>query len=85
MVRHVSALAFVLHNLLQGVTFMDFEKICKFYQDSKCILEGGYCDLDCNRLMSDEDFRFYDKMDALTQWRIEEVEKEIKVLRPRLK
>jgi len=83
MVRHVSALAFVLHNLLQGVIVMDFEKICKFYQDSKCILEGGYCDLDCNRLMSDEDFRFYDKMDALTQWRIEEVEKEIRVPRSR--
>jgi len=56
---------------------MSFEKFCKFYQDSKCILKGGYCDLDCNRLMSDEDFRFYDKMDALTQWQIEEVENEI--------
>jgi hypothetical protein len=83
MVMYFSSLAFVLQHLLQGVIFMDFEKICKFYQDSKCILEGGYCDLDCNRLMSDEDFRFYDKMDALTQWRIEEVEKEIRVLRPR--
>ena len=56
---------------------MSFEKSCKFYQDSKCILEGGYCDLNCNRQMSDEDFRFYDKMDALTQWQIEEVENEI--------
>jgi len=56
---------------------MTFGKSCKFYQDSKCILEGGYCDLDCNRLISDEDFRFYDKIDSLTQWRMEEVEKEI--------
>ena len=56
---------------------MSLEKSCKFYQDSKCILEGGYCDLNCNRLMSDEDFRIYDKMDALTQWRIEEVQREI--------
>lgn len=56
---------------------MSLEKSCKFYQDSKCILEGGYCDLDCNRLMSDEDFRFYEKIDALTQWKIEEVEREI--------
>ena len=56
---------------------MSLEKSCKFYQDSKCILEGGYCDLDCNRLMSDEDFRLYGKMDALTQWKIEEVEREI--------
>ncbi len=44
---------------------MSLEKSCKFFQDSKCILEGGYCDLDCSRLMSDEDFRFYDKIDAL--------------------
>ncbi len=78
-------LALVLHIFLQGGILMDFEKICKFYQDSKCILEGGFCDLDCNRLMSDEDFRFYDKTDALTQWRIEEVEKEIRVPRPRVK
>lgn len=85
MVRLVSGLALVLHDLLIGGMLMDLEKICKFYQDSKCILEGGYCDLDCNRLMSDEEFRFYDKMDALTQWRIEEVEKEIKVTRSRLK
>ena len=54
---------------------MSLEKSCKFFQDSKCILGGRYCDLDCNRLMSDEDFRFYDKMDALTQWNIEEIEK----------
>ena len=64
---------------------MSFEKSCKFYQDSKCILKGGYCDLDCNRLMSDEDFRFYDKMDALTQWQIEEVENEIEGPGGRLK
>lgn len=64
---------------------MSLEKSCKFFQDSKCILGGGYCDLDCNRLMSDEDFRFYDKMDALTQWNIEEIEKEIRGPRLRLK
>lgn len=64
---------------------MSLEKSCKFYQDSKCILEGGYCDLDCNRLMSDEDFRFYDKTDALTQWRIEEVKREIGGPESRLK
>ncbi len=64
---------------------MSLEKSCKFYQDSKCILEGGYCDLDCNHLMSDEDFRFYDKMDALTQWQIEEMENEIRGSGLRLK
>jgi hypothetical protein len=62
---------------VEGGMFMSLEKSCKFYQDSKCILEGGYCDLDCNRLMSDEDFRFYDKIDALTHWQTEELEKQI--------
>ncbi len=62
-----------------------FDKTCKFYKDSRCIIEGGYCDLDCNRLMSDEDFRFYDKIDALNQWQIEEVEKEQAAFRMRLK
>jgi len=64
---------------------MSFERTCKFYEDSRCILEGGYCDLNCNRLMSDEDFKFYDKMDALTQWQIEEVKKEIGGPRSRMK
>jgi len=56
---------------------MSLEKSCKFYQDSRCILEGGHCDLNCDRLMSDEDFRLYDKMDVLAQWKIEEVQREI--------
>lgn len=64
---------------------MSLDQSCKFYQDSKCILEGGFCDLNCNHLMSDEDFRFYDKIDALMQWQIEEVEKEIANFWSRLK
>ena len=67
----------VFWEAVEGGMFMSLEKSCKFYQDSKCILEGGYCDLDCNRLMSDEDFRFYDKIDALTHWQTEELEKQI--------
>jgi hypothetical protein len=53
------------------------EKSCKFYENSRCILGGKYCDLNCDQLFSDEDFKFYDKTDAFTQWRIEEVEKKI--------
>ena len=64
---------------------MGLEKSCKFYQDSKCILEGGHCDLDCTHLMSDEDFRLCGKMDALTLWNIEEVERELGGPRLRLK
>jgi hypothetical protein len=64
---------------------MTFGKACKFYEDSRCILRGNFCDLDCNQLVSDEDFRFYDKMDVLTQWRVEEAEKEIENSRWKLR
>ncbi len=51
---------------------------CKFYEDSKCILKGRYCDLNCNRLFNDEDFDSYDKTDSLNKWRMKEGEKEMK-------
>jgi hypothetical protein len=55
---------------------MNFGKSCKFYENSRCILLGNYCDLSCNRFVSDEDSQFYDKIDVFTRWRMEEVEKE---------
>ena len=51
---------------------------CKFYEDSKCILKGRYCDLNCNQLFYDEDFDSYEKKDILTRSRVKEVEKEIR-------
>ena len=48
---------------------MTSEKVCKYYLDSKCLLEGGYCDLTCNRLSGDEGSEFYDGIDMLNQWR----------------
>jgi hypothetical protein len=65
--------------------FMTFGKSCKFYENSRCILEGNFCDLNCDRLFTDEDFKFYDKNDTLTQWRIEEVEREIESQRGKLR
>ena len=50
---------------------MTFEKVCKYYLDSKCLLLGGYCDLNCNKLPGGEDSEFYDRMDTLNQWRDE--------------
>ena len=50
---------------------MNFGKSCKFYENSRCILKGNYCDLSCDRFQSDEDLNFYDKTDALTRWRME--------------
>ena len=58
---------------------MSYGKACKFYENSRCILGGKYCDLNCDQLFNDEDSRFYDKVDALTQWRLEEAERKIKI------
>ncbi|OGP89421.1 MAG: hypothetical protein A2157_13220 [Deltaproteobacteria bacterium RBG_16_47_11] len=51
---------------------MSFEKLCKYYLNSKCILEGGYCDLNCNQLFTHEDSEFFDKTNRLAEWRMEE-------------
>ncbi len=56
---------------------MTLEKSCKYYLDSRCILGGGYCDLNCNQLLSDEEFRLFDKTDIFArQWMEEEREAE---------
>jgi hypothetical protein len=47
---------------------MTSSKLCKYYLDSKCMLEGGYCDLNCNRPSGHEDSEFYDGIDTLNQW-----------------
>jgi len=55
---------------------MSFEKSCKFYEDSKCILKGGCCDLDCGLTDSERSNPFIDEIDAFTEWRIERDQKE---------
>ena len=55
---------------------MSFEKSCKFYQDSKCTLKGGCCDLNCDMADSDRGNQFYDEIDTFTKWRIEREQKE---------
>jgi len=56
---------------------MTIRRSCKFYENSKCILGGKYCDLNCDQILRDEDFQFYDEISTLSQWRLEEVEREI--------
>ncbi len=46
---------------------MSIEKGCKYYLDSRCILEGGYCDLNCNRLSNPQDSEFCSNIDTLDQ------------------
>ena len=54
---------------------MSFEKSCKFYQDSKCMLKGGCCDLNCELTNSDRGDQFYDEIDTFRKWRIEKAQK----------
>jgi hypothetical protein len=55
---------------------MSFERSCKFYQDSKCILQGGCCDLHCELTNFDSRDQFYDEMDPFTEWQIEKIPRE---------
>jgi hypothetical protein len=50
---------------------------CKFYKNSICTLKEGYCDLNCNQTIGDKDIQYYDEIDILTRWRMEEVQKEV--------
>lgn len=56
---------------------MTFEKSCKFYENSICILKGGYCDLNCDQTTNNKNIQFYDEIDTFTQWRTEKVKKEL--------
>ena len=44
---------------------------CIFYEDSRCMLKGGCCDLDCNLTKNDMGTQIYDEMDPFTEWQIE--------------
>ena len=62
--------------LCKGGMLMSFERSCKFYQDSKCILQGGCCDLHCELTNFDSRDQFYDEMDPFTEWQIEKIPRE---------
>ena len=56
---------------------MTFGKSCTFYQDSKCILKGGCCDLNCNPTTYEKDIPYGDEVDTMTKWRLEEAANEV--------
>jgi hypothetical protein len=60
----------------KGGMFMTFGKSCKFYEDSKCILSGGCCDLDCSLANSERDNPFYDEYDEFTKWKMKKSQEE---------
>ncbi len=30
------------------------QKVCQYYSNARCLLEGGYCDLDCDRTATED-------------------------------
>lgn len=56
---------------------MSFEKSCKYFRDSKCILKGGCCDLNCDIARSfDGNGLFCDEIDTFTKWWMEKEKRE---------
>jgi hypothetical protein len=53
---------------------MTFWRSCKFYENSKCSLQGGYCDLGCNQTRAERSIKSYDEIDPFTQWQMGEDE-----------
>lgn len=54
---------------------MSMIESCIFYEDSKCLLKGGCCDLDCNLPKNGSNPHFYDEIDSLTEWQNEKKKK----------
>ena len=50
---------------------------CKFYDNSKCTLEGKFCDLNCSQLLDQIESRVGEKIDPFTQFQKELEEREI--------
>jgi hypothetical protein len=42
---------------------------CIFDQDSRCLLKGGCCDLDCNPAQDENGAQCHGEIDALIEWR----------------
>jgi|GEM_PF-5998336 len=55
---------------------MSFIESCIYYKDSKCVLKGGCCDLNCDMADTEKGNQFYDEIDPFTKWRIERAQKE---------
>ena len=49
---------------------------CIFYVDSRCMLKGGCCDLDCNLPKDGNGTQLYDEIDTFTKWQIERAKEE---------
>jgi hypothetical protein len=49
---------------------------CIFYDESRCMLKGGCCDLDCSLSKNGNGIQFYDEIDTFTKWQLEKMQEE---------
>jgi len=49
---------------------------CIFYVDSRCMLKGGCCDLECSLSKNGNGTQFYDEIDTFTKWQWEKMQEE---------
>lgn len=70
------ATRFLLTALFARREVMTFVESCIYYQDSKCMLKGGCCDLNCGMTESEKGNQSYDEIDAFTKWQIEKEQQE---------
>jgi len=57
---------------------MTFLESCMYYQDSKCALKGGCCDLNCSMNEANRGNLTNDESDPFAKWGIEKAKKEKK-------
>lgn len=57
---------------------MALEKLCKFYNHSKCLLNNNFCDLDCSQFSEEKGLGGVETNQDVKDWRNEEIDKEIR-------
>jgi len=72
------ATGFLLIAFFERREVMTFVESCVYYQDSKCALKGGCCDLNCDMVDTDKGNTFYDEIDPFIKWGIDKAKKEKK-------
>ncbi|MBM4341596.1 MAG: hypothetical protein FJ110_18880 [Deltaproteobacteria bacterium] len=57
---------------------MSLERLCQFYDHSKCLLNNNFCDLDCSRFSDEKGSRQVGTKNTIKDLRNEEMDKEIR-------
>jgi len=64
---------------------MSLERLCKFYDHSKCLINNNFCDLDCSQLSDEKGFGLDEMRNKIKKWGNEELDKELRKTESRLR